>query len=138
MAVKFTTLIKMDMNRNADREEFLTGKLGWYEEDISIWEYHLEIPCKADEKENEIFVQALSQKFSEEEADYKVSVENGKNYFSVTASGSDSYEDIEDLYDVAYLYVEYLEEILEEYGIEECILTLELYSDMALYPYDEY
>lgn len=136
MAVKFTTMIKMDMNRDEEIEKFLEGQCGYFEEEFTIWDYHLEIPCKLDEKENKAFIQAMSQKFSEEESDYKISVKNEKNYFSVTSSWNDCYETIEELYNVSKLYTECLEEILEEHGVQECTLILELCSDMALYPFD--
>lgn len=135
MAVKFTTLIKMDMNRNAKKEEHLQDGWGCLDENIAIWNYHIEIPCKPDAEENHILVEDLRRKF-EEETEYMMSIRNDKVHFSVVASCSDDHVSIEDLYNTVESYTEYLEETLDKHGVKECVLTLELESDISFYIYD--
>lgn len=135
MAVKFTTLIKMDMDRDTEREMFMEGKLGELVEDNMILDYRIEIPCKVNKQANDTLIQALSKKFQEEEDSFRVTIIDGKNCFDVHSSYTEFYESIEDLYDVAKLYVEYLGGILEEHSVQECTLILELGTDMILYPY---
>lgn len=135
MAVKFTTLIKMDMDRNAKKEEHLQDGWGYLEENITIWNYHIEVPCKLDAEENHILVEDLRMKF-EEETEYTMSIRNGKIHFSVLASCSEEHISIEDLYNTVESYTEYLEEILDKHEVKECVLTLELESDISFYIYD--
>lgn len=139
MAVKFTTFIKMDMNRDEkieQIEEHTQEALGCIEEGITIRKYQVKVPCKVDKKENKRLVEALNKKFFEEEVDHTMISKDNTICFTVWTLDGEYQVDIQDLYKTMNVYIEYLEEILEEHGVKRCVLTLELYSDISYYRYD--
>lgn len=145
MAVEYTVMIKMDMDRKTNKKGYIKANKQAYmkrssrevEETITMWYYHVEVPCKVGEEKNKMLIKALDEKFAGE-TEHTIVVKKDKICCTVLSSCSDYHVTIEDLHGVIEECIQYFGGILEEHQVEECILTLELQSDFNYCVYMEY